>query len=180
MKYRILATLTAAAATVFATGCGIALNRASDVDRFRDPEIAMVLRNFNLAEIREGDLARDRAAAQPVKDFAAMMAGDHAQANSKTENELAKKEIFSADSNLSRQIDSESGQTVESLRTRSGADFDRAYLDRSISFHRYIVDTIDKTLKPAAKAKEVKAALDETRAAAETHLAKAQEIRKGL
>jgi putative membrane protein len=178
MKSRALAVITLA--TLLVTGCGIAINRASDYDRFRDPEIAMVLRNFNLAEIREGDLARDHATAQPVKDFGAMMASEHAQSNSKTENELAKKEIFSADSNLSRQIDSESGKTVEALRTRSGADFDRAYLDRSITFHRYIVDTIDKTLKPAAKAKQVKAALDETRAAAEKHLAKAEEIRKGM
>lgn len=178
MKYRVLASITSAA--ILVTGCGIAINRASDVDLFRDPEIAMVLRNFNLAEIREGDLARDHATAQPVKDFGAMMASEHAQSNSKTENELAKKEIFSADSNLSRQIDTESGKTVENLRARNGADFDRAYIDRSIAFHRTIVDTIDKTLKPAAKAKQVKAALEETRAAAEKHLAKAEELRKGL
>lgn len=175
MKSRVFALVA-----LLLAGCGIAINRASDYDRFRDPEVAMVLRVFNLAEVREGDLARDRATSQAVKDFAAMMASEHAQSIAKTENDLAKKEIPSADTKLSREIDLESGKTVESLRTHSGADFDRAYLDRSITFHRYIIDTIDKTLKPAAKAKEVKAALDETRATAEKHLARAQEIRKGL
>ena len=178
MKYRVLATITLAALLV--TGCGIAINRASDYDRFRDPEIAMVLRNFNLAAIREGDLARDHATAQPAKDFGTMMASEHAQSNSRTENALAKKEIPSADSDLSRKIDAESGKSVEALRTRTGADFDRAYMDRAIAFHRYVIDTIDKTLKPAAKNKVVLAALDETRATAQKHLEKAEEIRKGL
>lgn len=178
MKSRALTTI--ALAGVLATTACISLNRASDVDRFRDPEVAMVLRVFNLAEVREGNFARDHATAQAVKDFASMMASEHAQAASKTENDLSKKEIPSADSPLSRQIDAESGKTVESLRTRSGAELDRAYIDREIALHRYIVETIDKTLKPASKAKEVKAALDETRITAEKHLAKAEEIRKGL
>src|SRR2546430_15937065 len=110
MKVRLLATIV-----LVLTGCGIALNRSTDYERFRDPEGAMVLRVFNLAEVREGDFARDHATAQAVKDFAAMMASDHAQAIAKTENDLAKKEIPSADSNLSRQIDTESGKTVEAL-----------------------------------------------------------------
>jgi putative membrane protein len=173
-------TVSSAAAVLVMSGCGIALNRASDVDRFRDPEVAMVLSVSNLANVREGDLARDHAASQAVKDFAASMASEHAQLASKTENSLAKKEIASADSTLSRQIDSDSGKAVEALRTRSGADFDRAYLDRVITLHRFVLDTIDKTLKPAAKAKEVKAAIDDNRAAEAKHLARAEEIRKGL
>lgn len=177
MNSRVITTMAAAA--LFTTGC-VHLNRASDVNLFRDPEVAMVLGVANLAEVREGDFARDRATAQAVKDFASMMASEHAQAASKTENDLAKKEIPSADSDLSRQIDTESGKSVEALRTRTGADFDRAYMDRTIAFHRYVIDTIDRTLKPAAKNKVVLAALDETRAAAQKHLEKAEEIRKAL
>ena len=177
MNHRKITTIAAAA--LVAMGC-VHLNRASDATAFRDPEVGMVLRVANLAEMREGDLARDRAASQAVKDFASAMASEHAQASSKTENELARKEIPSADSDLSRQIDTESGKTVEALRARTGADFDRAYMDRTVAFHRYLIDTIDKTLKPAAKNKVVVTALDETRATAQKDLTKAEEIRKGL
>lgn len=169
----------AMAATLLASGC-ISLNRASDVNLFRDPEVAMVLRVLNLAEVREGNAARDKATSTAVRDFAAMMASEHAQAASKTENELAKKDIASADSDLARQIDAQSGQAAESLRARSGADFDRAYMDRQIELHSYIVNIIDTKLRAASKAKQVKKALDDTKATAETHLAKAREIRKGL
>ena len=173
------AITTIAAAALVAMGC-VHLNRASDATAFRDPEVAMVLGVSNLVEVREGDLARDRATAQAVKDFASMMASEHAQSASKTENDLARKEIPSADSDLSRQIDTDSGKAVAALRGLTGADFDRAYMDRTIAFHRYLIDTIDKTLKPAGKNKVVLTALDETRATAQKHLTKAEEIRKTL
>src|SRR5260221_14421036 len=129
MNSRVITTMAAAA--LFTTGC-VHLNRASDVYLFRDPEVAMVLGVANLAEVREGNFARDRATAQGVKDFASMMATEHTQAVTKTENALAKKEIPSADSDLSRKIDAEPGKSVEALRTRTGADFHRAYLDRAL------------------------------------------------
>jgi putative membrane protein len=168
-----------AAAALFTTGC-VSLNRPSDYTRFRDPEVAMVIHVANLAEVREGNLARDRAASQAVKEFAAMMASDHAQAASRIENDLARREIPSTDSDLSRQLDAESGKAVDALRTHTGADFDRAYIERAVTFHRYLIDLIDKTLKPAAKKKEVHKALDETRALAVKHLARAEEVRKSL
>jgi putative membrane protein len=177
MRLRAITSIVAAA--LFTTGC-VSLNRASDVNLFRDQEIGLVLRVMNLAEVREGDLARDRGSALSVKEYGAMMASEHAQALSHAENELAKKEISSADSDLSRQIDTDSGKQVEALRARGGADFDRAYMDREVSFHRYVINTIDQKLKPAAKNKVVVTVLGEVRATAEKHLAKAEEIRKGL
>ena len=177
MNRRAITTLAALALLTMACPH---LNRASDVFLFRDPEVAMVLSVSNLVEIREGDLARDRATSKAVKDFASAMASDHALEASKTQNALAKKEIPSADSELSRQIDTDSGKAVESLRKLSGPDFDRAYMDRTIAFHRSFLDTIDKTLKPSAKNKVVITAVDETRAAAQKDLEKAEAIRKGL
>ena len=53
-------------------------------------------------------------------------------------------------------------------------------MERTVTFHRYLIDLVDKTLKPAAKKKQVHTALDETRALAVKHLARAEEIRKGL
>ena len=176
MNARIVSTI---AAGLLAAGC-VHLNRASDATAFRDPEVAMVLSVANLVEIREGNIARDRATAKAVKDFAAMMAADHALQASKTENALAKKEIPSADSDLSRQMDTDSGKQVAALRALTGAEFDRAYMDRTIAFHRYVIETIDKTLKPAAKKKEVIAAVAETRAAEKKHLEKAEAIRSSV
>src|SRR5258708_22475084 len=121
MNSRVITTIAAAA--LFITGC-VHLNRANDVNLFRDPEVAMVLRVANLAEVREGNFARDRATAQAVKDFASMMASEHAQAASKTENELAKKEIPSAHSDPSPKIDADSGKSVEALRTHTRAPSD--------------------------------------------------------
>jgi predicted outer membrane protein len=176
MKFRFAIVVAAAIATA---ACSMPhLNTAAELKKMRDPEVAMALRMSNLALAREANLASTKAADKAVRDFATTMADEHSTAISKTDNDLAKKEIPAADSDISRQIDLESGKAVEALNTRSGHDFDVAYLDRTIALNKYVIDLIDKTLKPIAKADVVKKALDETRAAAEKDLKKAQELRK--
>lgn len=166
---------------VLAAACSMPhLNTSADLQRMHDPEVTMVVRVADLAAVREAKLAADKASDKAVKDFAVMLADEHSTALSKTDMELAKKEIPAADSDISRQLDLESGKAVEALRTRSGHDFDVAYIDRVIALHRYLIETIDKTLKPIARDSVVKKVLDESRATAEKHLAKAEELRKGL
>jgi putative membrane protein len=69
-----------------------------------DSEIAMIMRVVNLSEAREGQLARDKATDPAVRDFAAAMFTEHTAQNSKAESELAKVDIPSEDTDLSRKL----------------------------------------------------------------------------
>jgi putative membrane protein len=170
-------TITVLALAVLATACS--LNR--DPANMTDPEIAMVMRVANLGEVREGNIAREKATDTTVREFATMMVNEHTDANIKTEEQLAKKEIPSDDSPLSRQIDAGSAAAADTLRaSATGAAFDRAYMDRQIEVHQYVLTTIDKTLLPAAHEKVLRQALNDMRATVTKHLDRARTIRAAL
>ena len=145
-----------------------------------DSDIAMTMRVANLAEVREGELARSKTTDTSVRDFAIMMVTEHTAQNNKAESELARVDIASSDTDLSRQLDAESGATTERLRALSGAAFDRAYMDRQVTAHQALISTIDSKLMPHARKKEVKEQLTELRKLADTHLTRAKQIQGSL
>jgi putative membrane protein len=146
-----------------------------------DPEIAMVMRIANLSEVREGNIAREKATDASVREFAVMMVNEHTEGNVKTEEALAKKEIPSDDSNTSRELDAASAAAADSLRaTAAGPAFDRMYIDRQISVHESLQSTIEKTLLPAARASVVKTALNDMQKTVTKHLERARQIRAAL
>src|SRR2546427_5240191 len=154
---------------------------SSDRAKLTDPEVAMVVRVANLGEVREGQLARDKATDTAVRDFAQMMVTDHTAASNKAEADLARAGIPSEDSQLSRQIDASSGTVTESLRaSAAGRDFDRAYMNRQVEVHRTILGVIDQTLVPNARAKALKTVLTDMRKTVQDHLTRAQQIQSNL
>lgn len=152
----------------------------NDKQPFADSEIAMLMRVANLSEVREGELAREKAADPAVRDFSLMMISEHSAANSRAESELAKADIVSADTPLSRQLDAESGAATDRMRLLAGRAFDRAYIDRQVQVHQAVLNMIDKQLVPHAKKKVVKDQLSEMRKTVEQHLMRAQQIAKNL
>lgn len=174
-------------AFLLAAACGstqnMTTNGTAGAQRVRledDREVAMVLRVANLGEVREGNVARTRAASQDVKNFAAMMVTDHTAAEDKAEAELTKAEISFVDTDLSRNLDAESGRAAERLSALSGAAFDRAYMDRQIEVHRTVLQTIDASLMPQARNRRLRDVLTEMRKTVQTHLERAQQIRGTL
>ncbi len=147
----------------------------NDKPIFGDSEVAMVMRVANLGEVREGEVAREKAADASVREFATMMVTEHSAANSKAESELSKAEIVSADSTLSRQLDAESGTATENLRTLTGRNFDRAYMQRQIQVHQNVLNLIDSKLLPVVRKKIVKEQLNAMRTAVQQHLTRAQQ-----
>ena len=154
---------------------------SSDRAKLTDPEVAMVVRVSNLGEVREGQLARDKAIDAAVRDFAQMMVTEHTAESNKAESDLARANIPSADSSLSRQIDANSGNATDMLRaTPAGPAFDRAYMDRQVDGHRYILGVIDQTLVPNAHSKVLRGVLADMRKLIDQHLTRAQQIQSTL
>ena len=148
----------------------------TDAPQFNDPEVAMVMRAANMSEVREGQIAREKAAEPAVRDFASMMVTEHNAANNASEAAFFKIDLVSADSPLSRQLDAESGASADALRGLTGRDFDRAYMKRQVEVHQKLLNIIDTQLLPNAHKKQVKEQVNLMRTAVQTHLTKAQSI----
>src|ERR1700736_810213 len=98
MKFRMLL------AVMLLAGCA-----TTQPQKLTDSDIAMIMRVANLGEVREGELARSKTTNTAVRDFAVMMVTEHTAQNNKAESKLANANVASSDTDLSRQLDAESG-----------------------------------------------------------------------
>jgi len=89
-----------------------------------DQQIAKITDGVNSAEIEQAKLARDKSKNQQVRQFASMMIEHHGQAK----KEQAALKVTPEDSPLAQQMAADSASTLETLKSKKGADFDRAYL----------------------------------------------------
>jgi putative membrane protein len=84
-----------------------------------------------MAEVELGELARQKAQSEAVKDFARRMVEDHGKANDRLIS-LAKEDGIA----VPDELDQEHKATRERLEAMSGAEFDRAYLQGQVVDHQ--------------------------------------------
>jgi putative membrane protein len=125
-----------------------------------------------MMEVQLGELASQKATAQPVKELAAMMAKDHAKANQELEGIVGKKGLA-----LPKEMDSKHQAKIDKLSKLSGAQFDKEYIDESIAGHKRGVSEFEKAAK-SAKDPDIKAFAEKTVPTLQAHLQQAQALKK--
>lgn len=90
---------------------------------------AAVLTASNNGEIQRSNLAGSRNTNTPVKNFALMMVTDHTAANVQQAKLLQNVNVTPEANAVSQQITSQNAQGVTNLTSRTGSDFDKAYIN---------------------------------------------------
>ena len=145
-----------------------------------DDQITEVLKTANNAEIEAAKVAKSKASSTDVKNFAKMMISDH-ESNLKDEKKMAKSEkIKMTDSDASKSLNKDAKEKIKDLKSKSGAEFDKAYMQLQIDMHTQLLSDLDNKLIPDAKNSSLKSYLTETRQHVQEHLSKAQEVQATL
>ena len=145
-----------------------------------DAQIAAIVVAANQVDIDAGKLAESKATNAKVKAFARQMVTDHSSVN-KSASALVKKLGVTPEPNeTSRSLTAGGEQNRSSLQGKSGADFDKAYIDNEVTYHQTVLDALDQTLIPNAQNAELKNMLVTTRPAFEAHLKMAKDVQGSL
>lgn len=145
-----------------------------------DAEIADVLKTANQAEIDAAKVAEKKSSNSDVKAFADHMISDHS-ANLKEEKKTTKEAKIQAQSNdVSTELKKGAQAQLAELKTRTGSEFDKAYIDNQVAMHQQLLTDLNQTYIPAASNPEFKAYLEATKNHVQKHLSKAQEIQGNL
>jgi putative membrane protein len=145
-----------------------------------DAQIAHIAVTANSIDSAAGVLAKTKGKSKAVKDFAQTMITDHTQVNKQAVALATKLGVTPEDNDVSRQLNEGAQTSQESLKTKSGADFDSAYIDHEVAYHQAVLDALDKTLIPDAENAELKGLLTKVRPAIAAHLDRAKGIQKSL
>lgn len=114
---------------------------SSAVDK-DDAKFAVAAANGGMAEVELGTLAQQKAANAKVKDFGGMMVSDHSKANDEMKA-LAKSKGIT----LPTTIDNDEQKVKDNLSSKSGADFDKAYVDNMIEDHKNDIKEFEDAIK---------------------------------
>jgi putative membrane protein len=139
-----------------------------------DAKFATGAANAGLAEVAAGTLASDKATNPKVKAFGAMMVTDHTKANEELMAIAKTKNIT-----LPNEPDADHQKMKADLAAKSGADFDKAYVDAMVSGHKKVASMFEDASKNCKDA-DLKAFAAKTLPTIKSHLAEAEAIQKSL
>jgi len=145
-----------------------------------DPQVAHVAVTANTIDVGMGKLALERARGAAVRSFARTMIRDHTAVNAKAGALAARLHVTPLDNDVSASLQKSAGEARAKLSTLRGRAFDRAYIDREVSYHQGMLDAIDKVLIPSAQNAELKQLLVDVRPAIAEHLAHARQLQAQL
>jgi len=121
-----------------------------------------------MAEVKLGELAKDKASAQAVKDFGQRMIDDHTKANDELKEIAGKKSMT-----LPTSLDAKDQATYDRLSNLSGVAFDKAYMRDMVSDHRADINEFRRESNSGTDP-DIKAFAAKTLPTLEEHLKMAQ------
>jgi putative membrane protein len=134
----------------------------------------------NRSEVALSRQAEQRAASAEVRGFAARMVAEHTRAETDMAAFGQRLGLSPRESDTSRNLDEFTRNTVASMETRSGAEFDREYMRLQVQQHGWLLEALDKNLIPAAQNERLRAELQRMRPMIAAHLRDAQRIHRIL
>ena len=169
-----LAALTTGSGSLSAQEDAAAVEPALD-----DPTIVAIFDNANSFDIETGTLAAKQGHSNEVRQFGAMLARDHRMVRQQG-RDLAKKLGVTPTPPAGDQSARDQAATLHRLSSLRGAEFDRAFLQHEVTFHRDVIAAIQSTLLPAIKNEELKALVVKVAPAFQAHLVMAANLGKRI
>jgi putative membrane protein len=141
-----------------------------------DAQIAHVAVTANSIDSTAGVMAKGKASSKAAKDFAQTMITDHTSVN-KQATALAKKlNVTPEDNDVSRQLKTNADQATASLQGKSGADFDKAFVDAAVEDHQKDIAKYEAQAKSGDA--QTAALANKTLPTLRKHLEAAQKLQK--
>jgi len=111
----------------------------STMNKSSDATFAKRADQADLAEVKMGELAQQKAANPAVKQFGERMVTDHSKANTELKQAAAKDNIT-----LPTSMTAKDQATYDKLSKLSGSQFDRQYIKDQVSDHEKVISEFQK------------------------------------
>lgn len=177
LKSFVAMTAGALALSIVFTSMSYAQNKTPELS---DPEIASVAVTANQIDVNYAEIALKKSKNQKVKDFATNMKNDH-NAVIKMAVDLAKKlGVIPQTNAVTKSLLEGEKKTTQMLNSKSGKAFDKTYIDNEVTYHKAVINAVEKLLIPQADNAELKAILQKVLPILKTHLHHAEMVQAEL
>lgn len=153
---------------------------ADTANKLTDPEIASVALTADKIDIEYAQIAKEKSKNAEVLQFASTMAKDHQSVNDQAVALATKLGVTPQDNQLTQSLLQGAESTKAMLNSKSGAEFDKAYIDNEVAYHKAAIDIVENTLIPDASNDQLKSLLQTALPIFKQHLEHAEMIQKNL
>ena len=162
----------AAAAVLIAIAPLYAQNKTAKLD---DPTIVAVFDAANTWDIQTGELAAKNGSTKEIRDFGAMLARDHKNVRQQG-RDLAKKLNVTPTPPKDFAMAKDHEAAMKKLESLKGKEFDKAFLQHEVGYHKAVIEAVTTTLLPALQNAEVKDLVTKVAPAFKAHEDAAQNL----
>lgn len=139
-----------------------------------DAKYAVNAADGGMAEVALAKLAQQKTSNAKIKEFADMMVTDHSKANDEL-MALAKSKNIT----LPATVSADNQKAMDDLSKKSGADFDKAYVNMMVDGHKKAADLFDDESKNGNDP-DLKVFAAKTLPTIKVHLTHIQDIQNGM
>lgn len=148
--------------------------------KLSDAEIASVAVAANQIDIDYAEIAKEKSKNADILKFAETMISDHKAVIEQATALVKKLGVTPKKNVVSQQLLSDAEKTEKALHSENGKDFDKAYIDNEIAYHKAVITTVGDLLIPETENKELKELLQNVLPALQTHLQHAEMVQKQI
>ena len=145
-----------------------------------DPQIAHIAYTAGNLDVEAGKQALARSHDKAVRAFAEEMVRDHQSVNEKALALVKKLHVTPEDNATSKGLTKAADETRAKLGHLTGRDFDKAYIDNEVAYHKTVNGALEGTLIPSAKNGELKSLLETGLNLFREHQSHAEQVAKAF
>jgi putative membrane protein len=140
-----------------------------------DPTIVAIFDAANTYDVESASLGAKKGTTKEVRDLAKMFVRDHESVR-KQGRDLAKKLHVTPTPPKDFALAKSHAETMTRLRKLKGKEFDKAFLENEVAYHKAVIDAVNTTLLPALQNAEVKQLVTTVAPAFKAHMDAAQNL----
>lgn len=149
-------------------------------DKLTDPEIASIALTADQIDIDYAKIAKDKSKNADVLQFASTMEKDHGSVNDQAKALAGKLNLTPQDNPITQSLLSNAETTKTMLKSKSGDDFNKAYVDNEVAYHKAAIDLVENRLIPESTNAELKSLLQSALPIFKEHLSHAEMLQTKL
>lgn len=158
--------------------CSALLATAQETPKLSDAEVAFVAVTANQIDIDYAGIAKEKSTDAELKKFAETMERDHKAVIAQAVALAKKLNVTPQENAVSKKLLAHAEKTKESLRSKSSAAFNKAYIDNEVAYHKAVIGAVEGLLIPETDNSELKQLLQNVVPALKAHLSHAEMLQK--
>ena len=148
--------------------------------KLSDAEVASVAVVANQIDIAYAAIAKTKSKNADILQFAQTMTNDHKAVIAQAAALVKKLGVTPKSNAVSKSLLSNAEKTKKTLRSKSGAAFNTAYINNEVAYHKAVITAVENLLIPETENSELKDLLQNVVPALKAHLAHAEMLQKNF